>query len=137
MYHTFKGDHVFLIHKLHLEYGAVVRVAPGELSFIDPQAWKDIYGYRPRVDEFVKEPSERYSEDPDHPNIIVADRERHATLRRLLSNAFSDKTMREQEHILDGYAMKLVECLRSRTSEPVDMVNWYNVSTLRRQTFLS
>ena len=127
VYHTFKGDHVFLIHQLHLRYGPVVRVAPNELSFIDAQAWKDIYGYRPGVDEFAKDASERFSEDPAHPNIIVADRERHATLRRLLSNAFSDKAMRGQIHILSDYTMKLVECLRARTSEPVDMVKWYNV----------
>jgi len=31
---------------LHNRYGPVVRVAPNELSFLHPDAWRDIYGHR-------------------------------------------------------------------------------------------
>ena len=31
---------------LHRRYGPVVRVAPDELAFSDPQAWRDIMGHR-------------------------------------------------------------------------------------------
>lgn len=31
------------LHKLHEEYGPVLRVAPGEISFITESSWSDIY----------------------------------------------------------------------------------------------
>jgi hypothetical protein len=34
------------VKKLHDRYGPVVRIAPGELSYNDPDAWQDIYGNR-------------------------------------------------------------------------------------------
>jgi hypothetical protein len=34
------------IHELHKRYGKVVRIAPDELSIIDPKAWKDIFTSR-------------------------------------------------------------------------------------------
>jgi hypothetical protein len=42
----FSGVLYLSTHELHKKYGNVVRVAPDELSFIDPQAWKDIYTAR-------------------------------------------------------------------------------------------
>jgi hypothetical protein len=38
------GRHKYAIQKLHDQYGLVVRIAPNELSYIDPNAWQDIYG---------------------------------------------------------------------------------------------
>ena len=32
----------FAVFKLHARYGDVVRIAPDELSLIDPSTWKDI-----------------------------------------------------------------------------------------------
>ncbi|KAK1714907.1 LOW QUALITY PROTEIN: cytochrome P450 [Colletotrichum lupini] len=45
VYYFVNGDAVGWLDKLHVEYGDVVRVEPGRLSYIIPQAWKDIYGY--------------------------------------------------------------------------------------------
>jgi hypothetical protein len=42
----FSGVLYLSTHELHKKYGNVVRIAPDELSFIDPQAWKDIYTAR-------------------------------------------------------------------------------------------
>ncbi|KAL4898850.1 cytochrome P450 [Aspergillus multicolor] len=39
-----QGGHKFAIQELHDRYGLVVRIAPDELSYIDPEAWNDIYG---------------------------------------------------------------------------------------------
>lgn len=41
---VFGGHHKYAIKRLHDEYGMVVRIAPNELSYIDPRAWGDIYG---------------------------------------------------------------------------------------------
>jgi hypothetical protein len=42
----FSGVLYLSTHELHKKYGNIVRIAPDELSFIDPQAWKDIYTAR-------------------------------------------------------------------------------------------
>ncbi|KAI8622846.1 putative cytochrome P450 monooxygenase [Xylariaceae sp. FL1651] len=130
LYHIAKGDHYYAVHQLHLKYGPVVRVAPNELSFVQAQAWKEIYGHRATgKPEFMKDPSTTFADDPAHPHILVAPGERHAKLRKLLSHAFSDKALREQESVINNYVMSLLKELRTRCSERVDMVQWYNFTT--------
>ena len=63
-------------------------------------------------------------------DILVADRETHTRQRRLLSHAFSEKSLREQESILAMYVTKLLEELSARcTSGPLNMVAWYTVTS--------
>ncbi|GME40427.1 hypothetical protein PFICI_06539 [Neofusicoccum parvum] len=129
--HVFKGDLPFVIHSLHRQYGPVVRIAPNELSYTDVRAWKDIYGHRLGVPEFAKDPSQNF-EGHAHPSIIHANREQHAALRRLLSHAFSDKSLREQEPVLHSYVHMLIERLREHSEsgpKALDLVNWYNFTT--------
>lgn len=33
------------MRRLHEKYGPVIRFSPNELSYTDPQAWKDINGH--------------------------------------------------------------------------------------------
>jgi cytochrome P450 len=127
-YRTILGNYTHAVHQLHLKYGAVVRIAPNELACTDPQAWKDIYGHRNGMPENVKDPSQIISEDPAHPTIIDATREHHSKIRRLISNGFSDKSMRQQENILVSYVKLFIEGLRKNSPGPVDLVEWYNVS---------
>ena len=49
-------------------------------------------------------------------NILVADRDTHSRQRRLLSHAFSEAALREQEPILQFYARKLLDQLSRRCS---------------------
>ncbi|GAP87551.2 hypothetical protein SAMD00023353_0900110 [Rosellinia necatrix] len=128
LYHMARGTHHEAVHALHLRYGAVVRIAPGELSFVEPGAWRDIYGHGNKP-EFIKDPSTTYSEDPEHANILVAPVEKHAKLRRTLAHAFSDRSLHSQEAVMNEYAMLLVKGLGECGSEPVDIVRWYNYMT--------
>lgn len=41
-WNVFFGQLPFAVFRLHARYGDVVRVAPDELSFTDPSAWKDL-----------------------------------------------------------------------------------------------
>ena len=43
------------MHQLHLKYGPILRLMPNELSFIDPEAWRDIYGHRQGHPQFHKD----------------------------------------------------------------------------------
>lgn len=63
-------------------------------------------------------------------DLLTADRETHARQRRLISHAFSEKALREQESILNLYASKLCEQLEGYSRHgPVDMKDWYTFSS--------
>lgn len=40
-----RGEQIKLMRRLHEKYGPVIRFSPNELSYTDPQAWKDINGH--------------------------------------------------------------------------------------------
>lgn len=66
-------------------------------------------------------------------DILTADRETHARQRRLLSHAFSEKALREQEQILQTYCTKLCAQLEDRCrSGPVDLFDWYTFASESR-----
>lgn len=54
-------------------------------------------------------------------------------MRKLLSHAFSDSALREQESILTGYIDLLVSRLKEQSQIPtidkVDIMSWYNFTT--------
>ncbi|PWY67989.1 benzoate 4-monooxygenase cytochrome P450 [Aspergillus sclerotioniger CBS 115572] len=110
--------------ELHLRYGQTVRVAPNELSYTSEEAWKGIYG--PRGDEMGKDPVFSLRTPTGVQNILTADRPTHTRQRRLLSHAFSEKALREQEGIIQGYVDQLMEQLSSRAGDgPHNMVDWF------------
>lgn len=118
------------IHELHLKYGPVVRHAPDELSFIDPAAWKDVYGHR--ASNFQKS-KVFYGPDPygNPSGMIRAENASHGQQRKVVSHAFSDRALREQEDLLKQYTDLLVKRLTTKQEEQgkVDMVRFYNFTT--------
>lgn len=130
------GTLPFDILPLHQRYGRVVRVAPGELAFCDPQAWKDIMGHRTaggggneaemlKWDKFYV-PVEGVPSD-----IVNAGREEHALLRRAMAHGFSDRSMREQQPLIKGYVDMLIRRLRENGEggKKLDIMAWYNFTT--------
>ncbi|KAI1317563.1 putative cytochrome P450 monooxygenase [Xylariaceae sp. FL0255] len=119
---------------MHKQYGSAVRIRPNEVVFSSPQAWRDIYGHRKAGEpEFAKDENFYRLFKHTPVSILNAGREDHALLRRQLSHAFSDKIMREQEPIIDGYVKLLVHRIRERLEQspntPLDMTRWYNWTT--------
>jgi hypothetical protein len=122
------GQLPYDLERLHNQYGDVVRIAPNELSYTNSVAWKDIYGHRSGKPEMPKDP-DFYVSGPG--SILIAPRERHSHLRRLLSHGFSEKALREQEQTIQRYADMFLKGLHDQCHaghEPVDLVRWYNVS---------
>lgn len=125
-----RGVLTFDLKAIHAKYGNVVRVAPDELAIIEPNAWKDIYGHRAGKHEVPKEPIFYENTSSGRHSIIGAPGARHGEIRKLLSYGFSEKALREQEQLIQGYCDLLIdrlEGLRTR-GEEVDIVKWYNVS---------
>lgn len=123
-----------IVKSLHDKYGEVVRVAPDELSFNSGQSWKDIYGqYRgeielPKDKKFYVGGTFAGTE-----SILFASRVAHSRQRRVLSHAFSEKALREQEDFIASYVTLLVQKLDEQVHGPaegkVDIQKWYNFAT--------
>ena len=92
---------------LHDVYGPVVRVAPNELSFITPEAWKDIYCDKPnglgRSEVFYGILGEN--------SLFGASRKDHGRMRGAISLAFRASAMRGYEENMRQYVHLLVEQL--------------------------
>ena len=137
-WHLHSGTLFSNSHALHSRYGHVVRVAPNELSFTDPAAWRDIYGHRsekeagPGVMPQLHRDMRVYSISDRLPEtIFTASPEKHAMLRRTLAPAFSDKRMREQAPIIGRYVNLLMTRLRevAARGEAANVTNWYTWTT--------
>ncbi|KAI5196097.1 hypothetical protein AUEXF2481DRAFT_82887 [Aureobasidium subglaciale EXF-2481] len=121
------GREPFVVSNMHKRYGTIVRIAPNELSFIDEQAWKDIYGHK---NNNPKDPT-FYPFAPDTKNsLILAGDEDHHRMRKMFLPAFSAKALRDQNDMLNGYVRKLVVVLkRKQKGGKVDLVQYYNFTT--------
>lgn len=78
-------------HRLHEEYGDVVRVGPNELEFADISSIKEIYGQS--TEPCLKDPSfyGGFTMTGDDSVFSTIDRANHARMRRLLSHGFSER----------------------------------------------
>ncbi|KAL4861251.1 hypothetical protein BDV12DRAFT_208241 [Aspergillus spectabilis] len=134
LYHTFKGDLIDWITQLHLLYGHTVRVAPGELSYSTPDAWKDVYGHAVAGKKSTEKDTRFYGPSFNgSPDIIRALGPDHARFRRNFSHAFSEKAIREQQPLIRHYVDMLIAKLHSLATEspqsPVEIVHLYNLTT--------
>lgn len=137
-----KGTHVRDETVLHEKYGPIVRTGPNILSFSGGSAWKgsyasslpytaygvDIYGSRPGKKQLQKDPKFYQLEEPVMDiickylssqycsilNHTAADDSNHSRIRKLLSHAFSDAALREQEALMTHYFDLLVEKLKEQ-----------------------
>ncbi|KAI5867891.1 cytochrome P450 [Durotheca rogersii] len=122
-----KGTAEFQVRDAHAKYGEVVRLGPRSVSFITPQAWKDIYGHGHA--EFPKFYPKGIHMDPK--KIISSNAPDHFRFRRAMLPAFSDKALTQQEPLIRVYVDLLIERLRevAKTGRSTDMVRWYNFTT--------
>ncbi|KAI6358788.1 hypothetical protein MCOR25_007224 [Pyricularia grisea] len=132
-WYALQGEFAFKVAELHAEYGPVVRIGPGAVSYINEEAWEDIHG---RYDgrKQLKKAKEFVPTSP--PNgaqglVFVRDDAAHARIRRNFSHGFSDKAMREQGPLVSGYFEALVDKMRStgRANEPLNVMKWFQLTT--------
>ena len=134
--HLLTGRLPFNNAKLHNKYGGVVRIAPNELSLNTAEGWKDVYGTRAGKAEMTKNAHFYAAMSSGSASIIGAKRDRHGSLRRLVSHGFSERALREQEPLIQSYCDLMLKRVYENCkggSEMVDMVQWYNVGFIRDQ----
>ncbi|KAF5879660.1 putative benzoate 4-monooxygenase cytochrome p450 protein [Botrytis fragariae] len=124
IYTILSGILPYHIKKLHDEYD--------ELSFTDPQAWKDIYLQR----QFIR-PKEWGSRPPgvEAHNFITANAIDHARFRKAFQPAFSDRATKSHEPTVKKYidllVLRLNEAIAGQRTDigTVDLVQWLNFTT--------
>ena len=107
-------------------------MAPDELSFTDPVAWRDIYPQNfLRPHEYKDKPPGKAAE-----NLISASEPDHARFRRILAPAFSEKSVYEQEVMITQHVDLLIRNLKglladdpSQNTAVVDLLKWFNYTT--------
>lgn len=138
-----RGQDTETKHRLHTQYGPVVRVSPTEISYIDAapasdkgfsgtNAWKEIYGHRLSGKRSFAKDRRLYAIPVNGTTSILSSNDaNHARQRRVLSHAFSDKALKEEEPLFKRWASLLVEKLEvlSRIDAPVDLVAYFNYTT--------
>ena len=107
LYTTITGRDAFVRSELHEKYGPIVRVNPTELSFNGgAEAWEAIYSFKkPKP---VRDPQFYAVGVNGCPDVVAADETNHARQRKILSSAFSDKTLKEFEPLLKSWAQKMI-----------------------------
>lgn len=118
---------------LHNKYGPIVRVAPEELSYANPIAWKEIYGHKSGGRPELAKDKKYHAGFGKEQSLLNADREYHGELRRLLAHGFSDKALRAQEALIQRYVNVLMSKLHEHGqngTKALDLVEWYNVGRL-------
>jgi cytochrome P450 len=128
------GSFAHDVKALHDQYGDVVRIAPNQLSFIHPDAWKDIYNYSGSKPHFTKDLTGYPRPVSGVPSFQVADDATWSVHRRLLAHGFSEKALREQwlpllEIYTEKLLMKLNEQIKGPSCGTVDIVKWLNFTT--------
>jgi cytochrome P450 len=126
------GDTLHWMGRLHAKYSPVVRISQNELSFVEAQAWKDIYGFQPAGKASnQKDPKFYELTSVDVPHMVNANDEDHARARRVFSNTFSDKALKLQEPLLSKYVDLMVEKWDEKVAAKgnINLVEIFNFTT--------
>lgn len=120
------------LRELHDQYGDVIRIRPNALTYRAPQAWTDIYGHRKQgALPFSKDPQFFTPAPSGSSHMINANEADHARQKRLLTHAFSDRSLREQEPLVLSYINLFVSKLQESAAreEVVNMEELLNFLT--------
>lgn len=100
----------------------MVRIAPDEVSFVNPDALRDIYGHGIKGTQGRVPPKafSRYPEDIYISMLNEPSDTEHARIRRIFSPAFSERALTEQEPVFVKYADQLVRVLQKNRKENPD-----------------
>ncbi|KAH8706041.1 cytochrome P450 [Talaromyces proteolyticus] len=128
------GEEIAMTYELHIKYGPYVRVAPNELSTINPVASKDVYGQNTAAGGIPKDFKAYYMKNQRKDGtegLLTADDNEHYRQRKVFAPAFSDRAIREQEPLLKKYTDLLIakSFEKCQAAGKVDMVMFFNFAT--------
>ncbi|THU96866.1 cytochrome P450 [Dendrothele bispora CBS 962.96] len=114
----YKGKFVQHLHILHKLYGPVVRVAPNELHFSSPDAYKAIYH---SGSKFPKDRGLYSTIDEEFSSFGTWDPVFHRKRRDTMNPLFSRRAVLKLEPSIQEKIERLISRILSSTKEPVDL----------------
>ncbi|XXG93812.1 hypothetical protein Hte_000061 [Hypoxylon texense] len=112
-YHWLSGRWPWAVEATIKQYGDVVRVAPNEIAFGDPQAAIDIYSsHNKGLEAFAKTEIHDFAKDNDGGLIWQQDPVRHRQIAKQVAPAFSKKAIRETDPIIHHYVDLFVDIMK-------------------------
>ncbi|KAI0877838.1 cytochrome P450 [Hypoxylon argillaceum] len=128
-WHAWKGDMYLDMWRCHLKYGDRIRYGPNRILINTAEAVHDIYGRLAPVKKF-----EGYRVLASKaPNMLtMSDKTQHARRRRVISQAFSEGSMRKFEPILVAKLDRFCQLLRAcqedsdQWTSPLNMASRFN-----------
>lgn len=121
-YHAYIGDEASVIHRLHAQYGPLVRVAPNEVDISDADAIHPIYVAK---GGFLKAPCYANFDIDGHKSIFsTTSPEYRAQRAKAVVSMFSTKSLRDNLEAISWCVDCMVERLgeEARTKEPVNVL---------------
>ncbi|CAE7002708.1 Cytochrome P450 monooxygenase [Pyrenophora teres f. teres] len=119
--------------KLHSKYGDIVRVAPNELSFVNPDAWQDIHNRKqPHMEKhpvFIGAvPAVGATVGLSMARLASKD---HSRQRKALGYSFTTSALIQQQAVILKHVRKLISHLTvfARDGKEIDMTDWYTYTT--------
>ncbi|KAI0551333.1 cytochrome P450 [Xylaria curta] len=128
-YHAWRGDIHLDIWRCHQTYGQRVRYAPNRLVINTSKALHDIYGHSAKVTKF-KGYHFLASQAPN--TLTLSDKAQHAPRRRVISQAFSENSLRLFEPAQLSRINRFCQVLRSHRQPaaewtvPLDMAQQFD-----------
>ncbi|KAB8235872.1 cytochrome P450 [Aspergillus alliaceus] len=113
---------------LHKSYGPIVRVAPDRLAVDGSVAWEDVFGHKGNTrPEFPRQP-DFYRAGVERENLLTADKPGHRRQRRLLSHAFSEAALYDQQPLITRWVDLLIQRFHEHAiaKREFDAVQWYH-----------
>lgn len=124
--------------RLHAKYGPIIRYAPRcSPTSLHRAGMRSMAPSRNSVSTSHTRiwigPSSILLRFNDADDLINADSTDHGRMRNILGHSFSDRALKEQEPLLNGWARKMVVKLREQVKlgGPVDLVRWFKFTTVR------
>ena len=114
-----KGDRTSTLHRLHLKYGAAVRIGPTEVAFSDATSVGQIYSQQT---SFMKAPLYENFTLPPMGIFGMREKNAHSQRRRYLSHTFSQDTLLNTEPLIIQKVQKLHQKICASLGDPLDML---------------
>ncbi|KAL2272470.1 hypothetical protein FJTKL_06536 [Diaporthe vaccinii] len=129
-----QGTLHFRMLEHHKQYGTVVRLAPGELTYTTGTAAKEIYGNRSGRKLMSPQSSLGANEKKMFGAtsfLWLEDHKEHARHRKIIGQMFSDASLKAQESLVLRFADLLMQRFRETAvrGEVIDMWAWFNYYT--------
>ncbi|KAL2349697.1 cytochrome P450 [Cryomyces antarcticus] len=122
-YHSYRGTECTAIHRLHQQYGSVVRVAPNEVDISDGAGLAPVYTGR---GGFLKARCYENFDIDGHPSIFSAlDPAHRASRAKPVVPMFATSAIRARSDILYGCVDRMVARMQaeSKSGKPVNILN--------------